>query len=124
MSHVIDFRLIEKMENTEVEKSRILISTGIIEYVPNSVVIKVILNKVTGNIRVLSLDAVEAFSEKIIPYDKFIQIIEGKAEIIIDGISNLLDTGQSIVIPAHASNSFTASDRFKMISTVIKSGYE
>jgi hypothetical protein len=36
----------------------------------------------------------------------------------------LLDTGQSIIIPAHTRNIIKANERFKMISTIIKSGYE
>jgi len=54
----------------------------------------------------------------------FIQIIEGKAEIMIDGELKRLSTGDGIIIPAHKSNSINANERFKMISTVIKSGYE
>ena len=112
------------MENHEVEKSKAFIIVEIIEYIPNSVVIKTIIKKTTGNVSAVSCDAGEAMAEKIIPFDTFVQIIDGKAEILIDGISNSLDTGQSIIIPAHTSNSVKANERFKMISTIIKSGYE
>lgn len=112
------------MDNTEIEKAKAHIVVEIIEYVPNSVVIKSIIKKATGNISAISFDTGEALAEKTIPFDTFVQIIDGQAEIIIDGISNLLNTGQSIIIPAHASNIVKANKRFKMISTVIKSGYE
>jgi hypothetical protein len=36
----------------------------------------------------------------------------------------MLCTGQSIIIPAHRPNIIKANERFKMISTIIKSGYE
>ena len=49
---------------------------------------------------------------------------DGKAEVVIDGKSNLLQTGESIIIPAHRPNSIKANERFKMISTIITSGYE
>jgi quercetin dioxygenase-like cupin family protein len=112
------------MENIEVEKSKALIIVEIIEYVSNSVVIKTIIKKTTGNISAVSFDTGEGFTERISPFDTFVQIIDGNAEIIIDGNSNLLKTGQSIIIPAHTSNLMKANERFKMISTVIKSGYE
>jgi len=112
------------MDYTEVEKAKALIIVEIIEYVPNSVVIKTIIKKTTGNITAVSCDTGEALTERVIPFDSFVQIIDGKAEIIIDGKSNLLNTGQSIIIPAHTSNSVKANKRFKMISTIIKSGYE
>jgi quercetin dioxygenase-like cupin family protein len=112
------------METIEIEKAKAHIIVEIIEYVPNSVVIKSIIKKTTGNITATSIDTGEALTERIIPFDTFVQIIDGKAEIVIDGKRNLLDTGQSIIIPAHASNIVRANERFKMISTIIKSGYE
>lgn len=127
MSFIQKFKLTNirgKMDNTEIEKAKAHIVVEIIEYVPNSVVIKSIIKKATGNISAISFDTGEALAEKTIPFDTFVQIIDGQAEIIIDGISNLLNTGQSIIIPAHASNIVKANKRFKMISTVIKSGYE
>ena len=35
-----------------------------------------------------------------------------------------LRLGEGIIIPAHASHCFNANEQFKMISTVIKSGYD
>lgn len=112
------------LENQEVEKSKILIVVEIIEYVPNSVVIKTIIKKTTGNVSAVSFDSGEALTERTSPFDTFIQIIEGKAEIIIDDTSNLLETGQAMIMPAHSRNTIKANVRFKMISTIIKSGYE
>ena len=112
------------MDKNEVEKAKAIIIVQIVDYIPNSVVIKTIVKKTTGNISATSFDTGEALTEKIIPFDTFVQIIDGKAEIVIDGISNLLDTGQSIIIPAHTSNILRAKERFKMLSTIIKSGYE
>ena len=112
------------MENAELEKSIAHITVEIIEYLPNSVVIKTILKKSTGNISVMSFDSGEGLTEKTTPFDTFAQIIDGQAEIVISGKSNFLLTGESIVIPAHAANFVRPNGRFKMILTVIKSGYE
>ena len=112
------------MQTNEIEKSKSHILIEIIEYVPNSVVSKTIIRKTTGNISVVAIDTGEALAEKISPFDTFIQIIEGAAEIVIDDESTKLLMGQGIIIPAHTSNSVKANGRFKMISTVIKSGYE
>jgi len=112
------------MRNAEIEKSKSHILIEIIEYVPNSVVTKTIIRKTTGNISVVAIDTGETLAEKISPFDTYLQIIEGKAEVVIDEKSNMLQTGQAIIIPAHTSNIVKANERFKMISTVIKSGYE
>ncbi len=112
------------MEINEIEKSKGLIIVEIIEYVPNAVLSKTIIKKSTGNISIMSFDTGEGLTEKTSPFDSFAQIIDGKAEIVIDGVSNLLEAGQGIVLPAHLPNLFKANERFKMIITVIKSGYE
>ncbi len=112
------------MEDIELQKSKAHITVEIIEYVPNSVVSKTIIKKSTGNISVMSFDNGEGLTEKITPFDTFTQIIEGKAEIVIDGTSFKLETGNSIIIPAHKANHIIPNGRFKMIQTIIKSGYE
>nr|WP_321451369.1 cupin domain-containing protein [uncultured Carboxylicivirga sp.] len=112
------------MEPAEMEKSKTHILIEIIEYIPNSVVTKTIIRKTTGNVSIVAIDTGEALSEKISPFDTFVQIIEGTAEVILDKKSNILSTGEGIIIPAHTSNNIKANGRFKMISTIIKSGYE
>jgi quercetin dioxygenase-like cupin family protein len=121
---MIDKQRSGKVDSPEILKSTPHIIVEIIEYVDNSVVIKTILKKSTGDVGLMSFDTGEGLAEKISPFDTFVQIIEGKAEIFIDGKSNVLLTGQGIVVPAHRSSSIIPNGRFKMISTVIKSGYE
>ena len=113
-----------KVDSTELEKAISHIIVEIIEYIPNSVVIKTIIKKSTGNISVMSFDSGEGLTEKTSPFDTFAQIIEGKAEIVIDKVSHLLNSGQGIIIPAHLPNLIKPNGRFKMIQTIIKSGYE
>lgn len=112
------------MDNGELEKEKVHIIVEIIEYLPNSIVSKVIVKKITGNITASSFDEGEELEEKMSPFDNFIQIIDGTAEIKISGKNHKLSIGQGIIIPAHASHIFNAKKKFKMISTVIKSGYE
>jgi quercetin dioxygenase-like cupin family protein len=110
--------------SNELEKAISHIVVEIIEYVPNSVVIKTIIKKSTGNISAMSFDSGEGLTEKISPFDTYAQIIEGKADIVINKVSHVLHTGMGIIIPAHSSNHINPNGRFKMILTIIKSGYE
>jgi quercetin dioxygenase-like cupin family protein len=109
---------------SEIEAGVAHIVVEIIEYIPNSIVSKTILNKSTGHVSVMSFDSGEGLLEKISPFETFAQVIDGRAEIIIEDRKFLLDTGEGMVIPAHRSNVINANERFKMILTVIKSGYE
>lgn len=108
----------------ELEKAKVHITVEIIEYLSHSMVSKTIMQKSTGNVSVLSFDDGEGLTEKTSPFDTFAQIIEGQAEIVIDKESFHVTTGCSIVIPAHKPNMIKPNGRFKMILTVIKSGYE
>ncbi len=108
----------------EFEPSKAFDIAGSIEYVSGSIVKKSIIRKITGNISAVAVDAGEKVEENVSPFQVFIQIIDGRAEVIIDDHPTLLITGQSIIVPAHSRNSINAYSRFKMILTVIKSGYE
>ncbi|HBD25330.1 cupin domain-containing protein [Flavobacterium sp.] len=111
-------------EVVEVEKGKIHIVVELIEYIPNAVVSKTIIKKVTGNVTASSFDAGEELDEKRSPFDTYIQIIDGVAEITVDRKKFKLKLGDGMVIPAHSTHHFNANEQFKMISTVIKSGYE
>jgi len=113
-----------KPGNGEMETGKAHIIVEIIEYVPNSVVIKTIIKKSTGNISIMSFDSGEGLTVTTSPFDTFAQIIEGNAEIVIDNVSNCLESGMGIIIPAHLPNYIKPNGRFKMIQTIIKSGYE
>ena len=112
------------MDKSEIEKNKAHIIVEIIEYIPNSVVSKTILKKTTGNITVSSLDTGEELAEKTSPFDTYGQIIDGSADIVINDKKVTLKLGEGIIIPAHQKHCFYATEQFKMISTVIKSGYE
>jgi quercetin dioxygenase-like cupin family protein len=108
----------------ELAKGTAHIIVELIEYEHDSVVCKSIMKKSTGAVSAMSFDQGEGLNEKTSPFDTFAQIIDGTANIVIDGKSNLLQTGEGIIIPAHAPNYIKPNGRFKMILTVIKSGYE
>ncbi|WP_103072075.1 cupin domain-containing protein [Aquimarina sediminis] len=112
------------MKNQELEKSFKLKLVDTIDYEPRSVIMKAILKKKTGTVTILSFDSGEALPSKISPFDNLIQIIDGEAEIIINEESNTIETGHVIIIPAHTRNVVKANKRFKMMSIIIKSGYE
>jgi quercetin dioxygenase-like cupin family protein len=85
---------------------------------------KTILKKTTGNVTFTSLAAGEGMKGRTSPFDYFIQIVDGTAGITIDDKKFNLVAGEGIIIPAHSKHSFNANEQFKMVSTVIKAGYE
>jgi quercetin dioxygenase-like cupin family protein len=107
------------MENMELRRSKTHIMVEIIEYVPNTTGIKTILKKSTGKFSVMSVNSGGLLTERSTFHDTFVQIIEGTAEIVIDGKSNTMTYGQSIVIPANIPHFVKPDGCFKMILTII-----
>ena len=117
-------KYIKMKDNTTLQKNKNHIIVEIIEYIPNAVVSRTIIKKTTGNITATAMSVGEEMGEKTIPFDTYVQIIDGDAEVIIDYKTNCLKLGEGIIIPANTKHSFNANEQFKMITTVIKSGYE
>jgi quercetin dioxygenase-like cupin family protein len=109
------------MGNTEFEKAKSFAFSDIIEYSSGSIVSRIILKKETGNVTLFSFDKEQELSEHTAPFDALVQVIDGVAEIIIDGKPNTLKTGQSIIMPANISHAVKAVEKFKMNLTMIKS---
>src|ERR1041385_2965027 len=93
-----------RTDTAELKKATPHIIVEIIEYVPNSILSKTIIKKSTGNITVTSMDAGEELAEKTSPFDSFIQIIDGAAQVIINEKKYNLRLGEGIIIPAHSSH--------------------
>ena len=108
----------------DLPKARSHMMIAIVDYRPGSVTDQSIIKKLTGNIRAVSFDLGQELKKRTSAFDTFIQVIEGNAEVIINNIVHQLETGHGIVIPAHAAGTIRSGVRFKIIETVIKSGYE
>lgn len=71
-------------------------------------------------ITVFAFDAGEGVSTHAAPGDAMVQILEGEAEITIDGEKNVLKEGEIIIMPKNIPHAVKAVTRFKMILTVVK----
>ncbi|MCP4882875.1 MAG: cupin domain-containing protein [Flavobacteriales bacterium] len=92
-----------------------------ISYADKAVVSKHILKKKTGNISLFAFDKGEGLSEHTTPFDALVMIVDGTAEINIDGTSHVLQTGDSIVMPANIPHALHAVEKFKMVLSMIRS---
>lgn len=108
------------MKNNEFEKGKTFSFTKSISYAEKAVVSKHILKKESGNISLFAFDKGEGLSEHTTPFDALVMIVDGKADIIINGISNVLNTGDTIIMPANIPHALKAVEKFKMVLTMIK----
>jgi len=94
-----------------------------IDYQEGSVVSRMLINKPEGSITIFAFDKGESLSEHATPFDAFVYLIEGKAEIIISGKSHILEEGQMIIMPANEPHALKALERYKMMLVMIKSKF-
>ena len=67
-----------------------------------------------------AFDAGEAISTHAAPGDAMATILEGTAEITVDGTPHTLNGGEAIVMPAGIPHAVKAVTRFKMYLVVVK----
>ena len=109
------------MQTNEFEKAMIFSFNDSVEYASGGILSKTVLNKESGNITLFSFAKGEALSEHTAPFDAMIHVVDGKGEIIIGGESFILETGQTIIMPANITHAVNAVEKFKMVLTMIKS---
>jgi quercetin dioxygenase-like cupin family protein len=93
----------------------------LVNYQEGSVVSRTLIKKKTGTVTLFAFDQDQALSEHTAPFDAMVYILDGKAEIIISGNSNILEKGNMIIMPANEPHALKAREQFKMMLTMIKS---
>ncbi|MCX7987679.1 MAG: cupin domain-containing protein [Bacteroidales bacterium] len=91
-----------------------------ISYAERSIVSRQIIKSQAGNITLFAFDKGEGLSEHSAPYDAFVQVLEGKAEIRIGGVPYQVDEGNYLVMPANIPHAVKAIERFKMMLVMIR----
>jgi quercetin dioxygenase-like cupin family protein len=109
------------MDTNEFEKSKVFSFSESVEYSDGGIVSKTVLKKQTGNISLFSFAKGEALSEHTAPFDAMITVVDGQGEVLIGGKSYILNSGQSIIMPANITHAVNAIEKFKMVLTMIKS---
>lgn len=91
-----------------------------LKYQTSAVVSKEILRKDMGTVTLFAFDADQGLSEHTAPFDALIQIVDGLADVTIDGQLYRLQTGDLVVMPANIPHAVQAVTAFKMILTMIR----
>lgn len=90
------------------------------EYQNNNIVSNTLINKKTGTITVFAFDKNQSLSEHTAPFDAFVYIIDGEADIKISGKSYRLKKGEAVIMPARKPHAVKAIKKFKMLLIMIK----
>lgn len=101
-------------------KEKIFNLENLIEYTDGGVISKQVTKSKGGNLTLFSFDKEQGLSEHKTPFDAIVQILDGEAEITIDGKPHRLKKGDCIIMPANIPHALKAIEPFKMLLTMIK----
>ena len=94
--------------------------SGLVSYQDGSVVSKTLIDKKIGTLTMFSFGAGQGLSEHTAPFDAVVQVVDGEAEVIINGESQTVAAGQLIIMPANIPHELKAVKPFKMLLTMIR----
>ena len=97
-----------------------LTMNDLVTYNAGSVVSKTLIDKKVGTVTLFSFDAGQGLSEHTVPYDAFVQIVDGEAEVTIENAIHIVSAGQLIIMPANRPHSMKAVKPFKMLLVMIR----
>jgi quercetin dioxygenase-like cupin family protein len=109
------------MEKREFDKATVFKFDDLVQYTPDSIVSRTILNKASGTVTLFAFSEGQGLSEHTAPFDALVQIAQGNAIVAVDGKEYPLQKGESIIMPANIKHAVKAVGNFKMILTMIKS---
>lgn len=108
------------MNTHEFPKAKVVRFKDEVSYQQGSIVSKTITKNGSGNVSLFAFSKGEALSEHTAPFDAMIQVLDGEAQILIDGKPFDLREGDTIIMPANIPHAVKATDNFKMLLTMIK----
>ncbi|NQV02654.1 MAG: cupin domain-containing protein [Bacteroidia bacterium] len=108
------------MEKSIFEHSSVFRFPEKVDYSPEGIVSKRILDKPVGTVTLFAFDKGQRLSTHSAPFDAMVQVIEGEAEIVINNQTFNMKTGDTIIMPAGIPHGVNATEKFKMVLTMIK----
>ncbi|MCK5330851.1 MAG: cupin domain-containing protein [Candidatus Marinimicrobia bacterium] len=91
-----------------------------IEYQSDSIVSQTLLKDEAGTVTLFAFDRGQGLSEHTAPFDATVHVLDGEAEIFIDGTPITVTAGQHIVMPANHPHALQADLKFKMLLVMVK----
>lgn len=93
-----------------------------IDYQAGAIVSKVLLKNPSGTVTLFAFAKEESLSEHTAPFDVLVQVLDGAANITIDGRLDVVSAGQMIRMPANIPHAVHAEQPFKMLLIMIRAG--
>lgn len=93
---------------------------GLVDYMQGSITSRIIQRGRAGSMTLFAIESGEEIGEHSTPCDALAIVLDGAAEVEVDGQSRIVETGQMVLLPARVPHSLRASERFKMLLVMLR----
>ena len=91
-----------------------------VDYKENGIQSRTLVDNPAGTMKLLAFDHDTRLKEHTAPHDVYLFIVEGEAEVTIEGTPFQLQAGDIITLPASRPHAVFAKSRFKMLLTLFR----
>jgi quercetin dioxygenase-like cupin family protein len=102
------------------QPGRVVELAGLVEYAESAIVSRTLLRSEAGNLSLFAFDGGQDLPEHTEPFDVILTVLEGAAEVRIEGEPRGLRAGETVLMPARIPHSVHAVEPMKMIQVMIR----
>lgn len=93
---------------------------GMVAHNDDAIVSRTLMNKQSGSVTLFAFDEGQRLSEHTSPFDALVHVLDGVAEIVIDGETMDVAAGKGVLMPANVPHAVNARQSFKMLLIMLK----
>jgi quercetin dioxygenase-like cupin family protein len=94
--------------------------SSLVKYQEKAVVSRTLIDKDAGTVTLFAFDEKQGLSEHTAPFDALVFILDGQAEVLINGKPIRLKKGEMTIMPANKPHAVKAVSEFKMLLVMIR----
>jgi quercetin dioxygenase-like cupin family protein len=93
----------------------------LIQVQPGAVVSKTLIEQPAGTVTLFAFDKGQRLSEHTAPFDALVTALEGRVDIVLNGVRHPLAAGDAIIMPAGVTHAVDAVEACIWLLTMIRS---
>jgi quercetin dioxygenase-like cupin family protein len=91
-----------------------------VDYAPGAIVSRTIAKTKGGTLTLFAFEAGQELSEHTAPFDAFVTVLDGAAELVIGGEIVPAQHGETVLMPANVPHAVRGPGRFKMLLSMVR----
>ncbi len=92
----------------------------LVAYSEGSIVSRTLVDTEHTTVTLFAFDADQSLSEHTAPFDAYVNVLDGTAELAIGGETVPAGAGQIVLMPADVPHAVRATERFKMMLIMVR----